>query len=282
MLKTARFFGDTWDVASTRALSRAPWSASKVQMALRCAREFYYRYVDKVPEIEVMPDARIGKAIHLSLERVLQGTPLRKALAAGRGELANEYEQARFDSIGTGIRPFLDRVSGFRQRRSLQRQMVEFNLAVREDFTATKFYAGDAYYRGVFDVGFIYDDDKMAIVDHKTGLRISSRRVAEQLEGYAVLASASFREVQRFRLGVHWVADAEIEWSREVTHADIYQHFLPSVIDNIEAAALAVDDGPRPSPGAWCGRCGYRSICPEALGAQTEPVDDEEPDPGLQ
>jgi hypothetical protein len=251
-------------------------------MALRCAREFHYRYVDKVPEVEVMPDARIGKAIHLALERALQGTPLRAALAAGRKELANEYEQARFDSIGTGVKPFLDRVSSFRQRRRVQRQMVEYKLAVREDFSATTFYASDAYYRGVFDVGYLYDDGDMAIVDHKTGLRISSRRVAEQLEGYAVLASASFRDARNFRLGVHWVADAELEWSREVTHADIYQHFLPSVIDNIEAAALAVDDGPRPSPSAWCGRCGYRSICPDALGAQSEPVDDEEPDPGTE
>jgi hypothetical protein len=251
-------------------------------MALRCAREFHYRYIEKLPEIDVMPDARIGKAIHMALERALQGTPLRKALANGRGELANEYEQARYDSIGTGIPPFLDRVAGFRQRRRVSRQMVEFNLAVREDFTATKFYAGDAFYRGVFDVGFLYDDGNLAIVDHKTGLRVSSRRIAEQLEGYAVLASASFRDARRFWLGVHWVADAEIEWSRAVTHTDIYEHFLPSVIDNIEAAALAVDDGPRALPGAWCGRCPYRSVCPEALGAQSEPVDEEEPDPDLE
>jgi hypothetical protein len=251
-------------------------------MALRCAREFHYRYVDKVPEVEVMPDARIGKAIHLALERALQGAPLARALLEGRKELANEYEQARYDSIGTGIRPFLDRVRGFRQRRRVSRQMIEFTLAVREDFTATKFYAGDAFYRGVFDAGYLYDDGNLAIVDHKTGLRMSSRRIAEQLEGYAVLSSASFRDAHRFWLGVHWVADAEIEWSRPVTHADINQHFLPSVLDNIEAAALAVDDGPRPSPGAWCGRCSYRSICPEALGSQSEPVDDEEPDPGLQ
>jgi hypothetical protein len=250
-------------------------------MALRCAREFHYRYVDKVAEVDVMPDARIGKAIHAALEHALQGTALAPALSAARGELQNEYEKARYDSIGTGIPAFLDRVARLRQRRRVTRQLIEFSLAVREDFSATPFYAGDAFYRGVFDAGFLYDDVNLALVDHKTGLRAPSRRIAEQLEGYAVLAAASFPAVERFWLGVHWVADAEIQWSRSVTHGDINQHFLPGVLDNIEAAALAVDDGPRPSPGAWCGRCGYRSICPAALGAQLEPVDDDH-DPGLE
>ncbi len=250
-------------------------------MALRCAREFHYRYVDKVPEVEVMPDARIGKAIHSALEHALQGTSLELALTAPRGELKNEYEQARYDSLSTGIPSFLRRIARLRQRHRVNRQMVEFTLAVREDFTATGFYSGDAFYRGIFDAGFIYDDVNLALVDHKTGLRVPSRHIAEQLEGYAVLAAASFQAVHRFWLGVHWVADAEILWSRSVTHEDINQHFLPAVLDNIEAAALAVDDGPRPSPGAWCGRCSYRSMCPAALKARFEPVD-EEADPGLE
>ena len=47
---------------STRALIHAPWSASKVATALRCPRLFHFRYIEKVPEPEVMPEARIGKA----------------------------------------------------------------------------------------------------------------------------------------------------------------------------------------------------------------------------
>ncbi len=250
-------------------------------MALRCPREFHYRYLDKIPEVEVMPDARIGKAIHTALELALQGTRLEEALTEPRKALANEYEMSRYDSISTGIQPFLTRIRELRQRRRVSRQMVEFKLAVREDFTVTQFYSGDAFYRGVFDAGYIYDDTNLALVDHKTGLRQPSRRVAEQLEGYAVLAAASFRNIHRFRLGVHWVADAEIEWSRAVSHGDINQHFLPMVLDNIEAAALAVDDGPRPAPSAWCGRCGYRSICSESLPTRFEPVDYEE-EPGLE
>ena len=61
---------------STRALIRAPWSASKVATALRCPRLFFFRYVEKIPEPEVSPEARIGKAIHAALELALQGTPV--------------------------------------------------------------------------------------------------------------------------------------------------------------------------------------------------------------
>ena len=48
---------------STRALIHAPWSASKVATALRCARLFYFRYVEKIREPEVMPEARIRAAM---------------------------------------------------------------------------------------------------------------------------------------------------------------------------------------------------------------------------
>ena len=58
---------------STRALIHAPWSASKVSTALRCPRLFHFKYIQKIKEPEVMPEARIGKAIHKALEQVFEG-----------------------------------------------------------------------------------------------------------------------------------------------------------------------------------------------------------------
>ena len=96
---------------STRALIHAPWSASKVSTALRCPRLFHFRYVQKVPEPEVMPEARIGKAIHLALEKVLQGAPVEEATAAARAELPEGVEQLRFDNLAPGIAPFVQRIT---------------------------------------------------------------------------------------------------------------------------------------------------------------------------
>lgn len=268
-------------VASTRALAHAPWSASKVQTALRCPRLFHYRYVEKLKEPETMPEARVGKAIHAAMEQVLLGTPLFDAVAEARQALDSEHEEARFDAIRGGIQLFVERVDSFRRRRRVNRQFIEFPLAIREDLTTTTFNAGDAYFRGILDLGFIFDDDNLALVDHKTGSRAPNLSISEQLEGYAVLTAAYFRHIRRIWLGIYWVGQGDLEWAGPVQSSDINQYFLPNVLDNIEAAALAVDDGPRPNPGSWCERCNYRSVCPAARELRFEPVDDEEPEPWM-
>src|SRR5690606_36394640 len=199
-------------VPSTRALIHAPWSASKVATALRCPRLFHFKYVDKLPEPEVMPEARIGKAIHKVLELVLMGAPLHEAIATARDALPSESEQARFDTLTPGIPAFTSRIAQFRRRRRVARQLVEYSLAIREDLSVTQFYSGDAYYRGVLDLGYLFEDDALALVDHKTGQRLPGSSIVEQLEGYVVLAAAAFRHVRAFWLGVHWIAERAVEW----------------------------------------------------------------------
>ncbi|HWM87579.1 MAG TPA: PD-(D/E)XK nuclease family protein [Kofleriaceae bacterium] len=265
-------------MASIRALSHAPWSSSKIQMALRCPRLFHYRYVEKLAEPEVMPEARIGKAVHDALERALGGAPHVMAVAAARELLPDGVERARFDHLSGGIPPFLERIAAFRRKRRVGRELIEFSLAMRENTTSTQFYAGDALFRGVFDVGFMYEDGNLAVIDHKTGARYPNLAISDQLEGYAVLAAAWFRSIRKVWLGVHWVADAEVDWVRPLTMAEIRHDLVPRVLTNIEAAALAVDDGPRANPGVWCERCNYRSVCPSGIEFRFEPVDDDEPE----
>jgi RecB family exonuclease len=260
---------------------RAPWSASKIQTALRCPREFHYKYVDKLPEPETMPDSRIGKAIHAAIEQALGGMPAAQAAVLARAGL-EDGDGERFDTLSAAISPFLERLDQFRSKRRVNRQLVEFELAVREDLSPTHFHAGDALYRGICDAGFLYDDTQLAIIDHKTGFRVASHRIAEQLQGYAVLGAAQFRGVRRIWLGVHWVADAEVEWTAPIDQQEVRDRYLPALLNNIEAAALAVDDGPRPEPGGWCGRCGYRSVCPTAYEIRYEQVDDDLGDPFVQ
>ncbi|HUQ05713.1 MAG TPA: PD-(D/E)XK nuclease family protein [Kofleriaceae bacterium] len=260
---------------STRALIHAPWSASKVAMGLRCPRLFHFRYVEKLREPDVMPEARIGKAIHAALESALGGVAPAEAAASARTELTDDAEQRRFDSLAAGVDSFITRIGRFRRGRRVQRTLVEYSLAVREDLTATQFYAGDAYYRGILDVGYIYDEENLAIVDHKTGVRLPYAAMRDQLEGYLVLAASAFRQVRRFWLGVHWVAERAVEWTPPVDLSQVVDRISPTVLDNIEAAALAVDDGPRTNPGPWCDRCSYRAMCPASHQQRWEPVYDD-------
>ncbi len=250
-------------------------------MALRCPREFFYRYVDKLKPPELFPAARIGKAIHAALEEALKGTASTEALQTASKKLEDKHEHAAFDRIGQGVQPFVDRIAAFRKKRHVSRQLVEYTAAVREDFGPTQFYSGDAFFRGIFDVGFLFDGDHLAIIDHKTGVRHWWHSTSDQLEAYATLSAASFRGVKHFWLGVHWVADSDVDWTKPVTRDEVRGRLLPRVMDNIEAAALAVHDGPRPNTSAWCGNCGYRSICPAAQAARYDPVDDEDPEDEL-
>lgn len=258
---------------STRALIHAPWSASKVSTALRCPQLFHFKYIRKIKEPEVMPESRIGKAIHKAIELHLMGASLEEAQKTTRDELPSEHEQLRFDRLAVGIAPFVSRLATFRRQRRVARQLVEYSLAVREDLTTTQFYSGDAYYRGVLDLGYLFQDDSIALVDHKTGVRVPGSSIADQLEGYAVLAASAFRHAKRFWLGVHWVAERAVEWAAPTPPEEIHDRLMPDLLDNIEAAALAVDDGPRPNTGTWCDRCSYRGLCPASRDARYEPVE---------
>lgn len=260
-----------------RALLHAPWSASKVGTALRCPRLFHFRYVERVREPEVMPETRIGKSVHSVLESVLMGTPLPDAVAALRPELA-ENELPRFDRLVDAVPAFCERIAEFRRRRRVRRQFVEYALAIRDDLTSTAFYAGDAYYRGILDLAYIFDDESVALIDHKTGARIPGTAVTDQLDGYAVLAAAWLRNPRKFWLGVHWIAERAVEWAPPITPDIVAGRLTAGLLDNIEAAALAVDDGPRPNPGSYCDRCSYRSLCPASSDERFEPVEYEDDD----
>ena len=241
---------------------------------MRCSRLFHYRYVDRLSEPEIMPEARIGNAIHTALEHVLQGKPLFESTQNARQTMRNQYEEGRFDAIAPGVGIFAEHVEDFRRTHSVDRELIECRMGIREDGAASKFRGRGTYFRGILDAGFLFDGNQLAVIDHKTGQRSLRHTIAEQLEGYAVLAAAHFRQVQHLWLGVYWVSSAHLEWAEPVQIDDVHERFLNNVMDNIEAAALAVADGPRPSTGPWCERCGYRTVCPAGRDIRFEPVDD--------
>ncbi|MEW6271093.1 MAG: PD-(D/E)XK nuclease family protein [Thermodesulfobacteriota bacterium] len=245
------------------AIRHAPWSTSKARCALRCSQEFHFRYVDKIPEPQVGPELRLGKAVHAALEgMLLQRVPLAEALAAGRNELLTDEERARFDGMSKAVAAFGERIDAFRQRRHVRSEMVEHKLAVRADLTPTLFHGKDAFFRGVWDAGFVFDDFVIALVDHKTGMRRPATEFSEQLGGYAMLAAAHLPEVKRVWLGVHFVESADLEWAPPIDADTVFELFAPRIVDLIERAAENVARGPTTTVGPWCPRCSYHAICP--------------------
>lgn len=226
-----------------------------------------------------MPEARLGKAVHAAIEHAINGILVPLAIEEGRKELDPDANMARYEALCGSIPALLGKLDEFRARRKINRRFVEHALALREDFTPTPFYAGDAFYRGILDLAYVYEDVNVAMIDHKSGERYPNQSIADQLEGYSILVALSFRGVRRIWLGVYWVADAEVVWIPPMSVAEVNHTLVPKLLANIEAAALAVD-APRPNPGAWCERCNYRSICPAGREVRYEPVE-EDPDPWL-
>ena len=273
---------------SIAALRHAPWSLSKIQSAQRCPLQFRYRYVDRIPEPEVSPEARIGKAVHRALEGLLTRTPLDDALAAGRRELLHPEEARRYEERSAGVRRFGERIEAFRRRRRIHAATVENRLAVTADGKPTPFHASDAFFRGVWDAGFLFDDATLAVVDHKTGVRHLITEYLDQLEGYALLAAAHHPHVRCVWIGIHFVADAAMEWWPPLSVGEVRSKVAPHVAALVEEAAVQIADGFPARPGALCRWCAYRSICAEGRRAappdpeaSSEPVDgDDEPAEG--
>jgi hypothetical protein len=251
-------------VPTLAALRHAPWSQSKLQTARTCARQFHYRYVERIAEREVSPEQRLGKALHLSLEKVLAGEPLDTGLAAGRAELLDETELARYDVLAGNVEPFLRRIAEFRARRRPRTTLVEHGLAIDAQLQPTSFVADDAFYRGILDMAFHWGEGELAVLDHKTGLRQSLDRYTGQLDGYAVLALAHAPGVRRLWRGVHFLATGEVEWAPPIEAAPVREELTPRLLQVIEEAGKAVAVGDVPTPGSHCTWCAYRSICPAA------------------
>lgn len=256
----------SYGVPSLAALQLAPWSTSKVQCALRCPLEFHLRYVDRLHEPEVAPDTRLGKAVHGALEAVLRRVPVAEAIAAGRLNLLHDEERTRFDELAGPIARFGERIDAFRSRRRVRSELIEHRLAVTFDLSPTEFVAPNAFFRGVWDAAFLFDDGVLAVVDHKSGVRRPGADYADQLGGYATLAAAHMGFVHKVWLGIHFVADAALEWSPPIDMAQVRAEVMPRLLAYIEEAARAVSDR-TPHLSTWCGRCSYRSICPALRAA---------------
>jgi RecB family exonuclease len=246
---------------SISALSLAPWSLSKIQCALRCPLEFHFRYVDRLHEQEVSAETRLGKAVHGALEAVLGGAPIAAGLAAARQNLLDDAERARFDGMAPSVGRFVQRITELRARRRVRSELIEHRLAVTFDFMPTEFVARDAFFRGVWDAAYVFDDGVLAVVDHKTGVRRPGADYGAQLESYAALAAAHLAFVRKIWLGVHFVPDAALEWTAPIDPAAVRRDVVPRLWALIEDAARAVATR-EPRPSTWCTRCSFRSICP--------------------
>src|SRR6185295_14442883 len=120
------------------------------------------------------------------------------------------------------------------------------------------FTSPGAFFRGVWDAGYVFGDGELAVVDHKTGVRRPGGDYADQLKGYALLAVAHLPAVKRVWLGLHFLVDAALEWTPPIDVEVVRREYAPRLVAQIEEAARAVAVR-EARTSTWCVRCSYKS-----------------------
>jgi hypothetical protein len=261
-------------------LKYAPWSYSKVG-ALKCLRQFHWRYVEKRKEGRKSAEALVGTAAHGVIETGLKmpGYDLDAAREAQavKGEL-NHEERLQLNARMPAIVAFLERIQKFREANGIGEPYVEHQLAFTAEYQPVQFFNNAGLMRGVVDLGLRTPDDYLLVIDHKNGKRKPIREHAGQFYTYKLMAIIQWPWVRGVQCGIHYIGDPKIDWYPRPdnvvgawTRAEIAEHTVPWLNGflNRTRVALKVIEGMKagvpapPTPSPLCAFCGYEKDCKE-------------------
>lgn len=254
-----------------------PWALTKAQKARECPLRFAHQYkLRTIPEIIVAGQGRVGKAVHRTIELVLQGTDMVSAmkLACVENELTrNEMIEVR--SFDRSIQSIDERLHQFCTKNNVQwRDLgIEHKLGMTKDNKPASYSDPACYFRGVFDLLIPVRSNgtlSWVIMDHKTGAPPENQSWTEyedQLKSYAVLSVVQDPAIKYVQTVLHWPrADAEkdrLVWSARWTREQIMDEYLPWLHSYIKEAEFRASGLPMATMGTHCQWCEYKYACPE-------------------
>ncbi len=173
-----------------------PLSASGLKAFLSCKRQFYYRYLQKIPEHRIAQDlsreADIGTKIHAVMEKIYQNHDHYTDVATLKNAFVRALESHNQED---GMERYLDALWSQRLNPFYHNEIERFNDTVRVLFHEKK---GECVVEGITLVGRMDRIDAtlegLEILDYKTGnfadtsKEPSDKEVDYQLAIYALLA----------------------------------------------------------------------------------------------
>lgn len=231
-------------------------SQTQIKMYRRCPQQWKLKYVDGRPE-EPKPFFNLGSAVHAALEvfhdgRVAGPAPVEAMVAAFEETFdpdayptEEERERRRADGLRM-IREFHEKhAPGFRPALAIEK--------------AVRFELDGIPLRGFIDRVDPLDDDRIRIVDYKTGRAFDIERVRTdiQLTLYQLAAEAAFGKD---------VASVTLYHVPTQTPFEVERHG-PEQVEKLRTAAREVADGIEreafePTPGRHCRWCDFKPWCP--------------------
>jgi len=259
-----------------------------------CPLGFKAKYIDKVPESRHYL-ALLGGFFAAWSKRYIDHlveTRQPSDHAAGRALLEEQWKtrdtHKEFKMLSESVRfEARELVDGFLASHTFEPARVlgtELNVALREDWEVTDWFAKDAFFRAKLDLATLppSDDGKIVgITDYKTSFAAWSEEETKnsaQLRRYAVAMSSFMPDTDRF--------DVTLDFVRSGIVRGPYP-FEPEVAVEEKASIVAISDRIEsalktgkwePTPGAGCQYCPIFEKCPkrtEALPFRGVQSDDE-------
>ena len=233
-----------------------PLSASSLKTYRRCPQQWKLKYVDQLPE-EDKPFFNLGRAVHAALEtfydgRVAAPAPLEETLEA----FHEEFDPEAYESEEEAARRRADGVKMVEDFHAEHTEDFEPALAV-EKFLA--FEVEGVSFRGYVDRIDKTDDDRLRIVDYKTGGSFDLDRVRneDQLTLYQIGVEEKFgREVATLAL-YHVPSQTPFEVKGHPAER------VEAVRRKVREAARGIEEGAfEPEPGDHCEWCDFQPHCP--------------------
>jgi putative RecB family exonuclease len=251
------------------------YSHSRLSSFENCPRQFFYRYVEKVPVDTESIEAFLGKRVHEVLERlnrfVAQGMvpSLDKVIERFRTLWNGRFQPERVRIVRGEVSQDDYRALGERCLTNHYRRNYPFDegesLGIEQHVTFPLDADGRYRMRGIVDRIVRARDGAVEIHDYKTGRWVPTQNDLDQdrqLALYQIGVERSY-DANAVRLVWHYLQRDQVRTStRTAEQLAALRDTTMQLIDRIEAES---DFDPNPS--TLCSWCEFRDRCPAAEGA---------------
>lgn len=256
------------------------YSHSRLSSFENCPRQFFYRYVEKLPVESESIEAFVGKRVHEVLERLNrfvergQVPSLGKVIERFRALWSEHFDGERIRIVRAENPADAYRELGERCLSNHYRRHYPFDrdetLGIEERVTFALDAEGRYRMQGIVDRIVRAADGAIEIHDYKTGRWVPTQQALDQdrqLALYQIGVSQAHGDAP-VRLVWHYLMRDQMRTStRTAEQLDALRTATAARIDEIEA-----EQSFDPRPSALCSWCEFREACPATSAATTSSV----------